>query len=146
MKSPRFFFAAAFLLLGLAAPAGAQPTYKLGVKPDLKPLATLQLDGITLKRSEVQDDPGFRLQYHFKKDGKTVAQVEARTGLTLELPLKEAGIYTVALELFYPAYKGGTAQKGEFKPVSEVMTLDVKVGGDGELQAQAVPPKKDPPK
>jgi hypothetical protein len=116
------------VFLGLVSPATAQPAYKLGVKPDLKPLATIQFEGNTLKRSEIQDDPGFRLQYHFKKEGKTVAQIAARAATSVEVPLKEAGMYTVVLELFYPAYKGGTAQKGEFKPISNVLTLKVEGG------------------
>jgi hypothetical protein len=117
------------LVLAIAAgvlcvrPAVAQPTYKLGVKPDLKPLATLKFDGDQLKRSDLSDDPGFRMQYHFKKDGKSAAEVEARATPELKVPLKEAGTYTVVLELFYPAYKGGGAQKGEFKAVSNVLTF-----------------------
>ena len=35
------------------------------------------------------------------------------------------GTYAVTLELFYPAYKGGTAVKGEFKAVSETVTYEV---------------------
>lgn len=135
----------AVLLLAIASPAVAQPTYKLGVKPDLKPLATIRLEGNALKRSEVQDDPGFRLEYHFKKEGKTVAQVPARGAEAVELPMKEAGTYTVALELFYPAYKGGAAQKGEFKPVSDVLTLAVTLDGQGRAQAQVVPKPEPPP-
>jgi len=127
---------AAVVSLGTSLPLTAQPTYKLGVKPDLKPLATLKLEGSTLKRTEVQDDPGFRLQYHFKKDGKTAVAVEARTGDTLAVPLKDAGTYTVVLELFYPAYKGGAAQKGEFKPVSHVLTLRVEPGAKPEDPAK----------
>lgn len=119
-------------LLGFACPAFAQPTYKLGVKPDLKPLATLKIDGAKIVRTEVADDPGFRLQYHFKKDGKTVGQVEARSSEALDVPQKEAGTYTVVLELFYPGYKVGTAQKGEFKPISNVLTYKVEPGAKPE--------------
>jgi hypothetical protein len=115
-------------LLVLAVSAPAQPTYQLDVKPHLKPLTTLRLDGARISRSAVQDDPGFRLQYHFQKDGKTVAVVEARANPTVEVPQKEAGTYTVVVELFYPAYKGGTAQKGQFKPISEVLTYRVEPG------------------
>ena len=120
------------LLLGLAAPLAAQPTYKNEVKPDLKPLATLQLQGAQLTRSAVTDDPGFRLQYHFKKDDKTAATAEARAATTLDLPIKEAGTYTVVLELFYPAYKGGTEQKGAFKAVSNVVKFRVEAGAKPE--------------
>jgi hypothetical protein len=105
-----------------------QPTYKLDVKPHLKPLATLKLDGTKITRTDLQDDPGFRLQYHFQKDGKTVATVEARSAASLDLPQKEAGIYTVVLELFYPAYKGGNQQKGGFRPVSNVLRYRVEAG------------------
>ncbi|MBY0525962.1 MAG: hypothetical protein K2R98_21390 [Gemmataceae bacterium] len=115
----------ALVLVGFAFETIAQPTYKLSVKPDLKPLATLQLEGAKISRTDLKDDPGFRLQYHFKKDGKSLAQVEARTSDKLDVPQKEAGTYTVVLELFYPAYKGGTAQKGEFKTVSNVLTYKV---------------------
>jgi hypothetical protein len=115
-------------VLVFAVSAPAQPTYQLSVKPHLKPLATLRLEGERIRRSAIQEDPGFRLQFHFKKDGKTAAIIEARANPTVDVPQKEAGTYTVALELFYPAYKGGTAQKGEFKPISEVLTYRVEPG------------------
>jgi hypothetical protein len=125
----RVALVAAFVgLLGIAASANAQPTYKLGVKPDTKPLATLKLEGAKLTRSELDDDPGFRMQYHFKKDGKTLDTVEARGNPTLDVPHKEAGMYTVVLELFYPEFKGGNVQKGGFRPVSDVLTYKVEAG------------------
>lgn len=135
------------LLLCCVFPAVAQPTYKLSVKPDLKPLATLQLEGPKLTRTEVKDDPGFRLQYHFKKDGKSVAQTEARTDTTLDIALKEAGTYTVALELFYPAYKGGAVQKGEFKAISNVLTFKLEPGAKPEdpVKITLVEPAPVPP-
>lgn len=116
---------ALFLLLAATPALPAQPTYKLDVKPNLKPLATLKLEGVKITRTPVKDDPGFRLQYHFKKDGKSLAVVEARTDVSLDVPQKDAGTYSVVLELFYPNYKGGTAQKGEFKAVSNVLTYKV---------------------
>ncbi len=137
------FLAAAWL----AVPAVAQPTYKLDVKPDLKPQATLTLDGGRLTRSALKDDPGFRLQYHFKKDGKAFDTAEARSNPTLDVPQKEAGTYTVVLELFYPAYKGGTAQKGEFKAVSNVLTYRVEPGtkpGDPSKVVLVEPPPAPP--
>ena len=33
-------------------------------------------DGKQVVRSAISDDPGFRVQYHFKKDSQTVAVVE----------------------------------------------------------------------
>jgi hypothetical protein len=123
------WFAHAVLgLFLLALSASAQPTYQLNVKPHLKPLVTLRLEGERISRSSVQDDPGFRLQYHFKKEGKTVVFVEARSNQSLDIPQKEAGTYTVVVELFYPAYKGGNMQKGEFKAVSEILTYRVEPG------------------
>ncbi|MFN4259239.1 MAG: hypothetical protein ACK4RK_08060 [Gemmataceae bacterium] len=114
---------------GAAVPSQAQPTYKLNVRPHLKPHATLALDGITLKRSPVADDPGFRLQYHIKKDGKTVRIVEARSSLELEVPHAETGTYTAELELFHPTYKTGSGvRKGEYKPISNVLTYKVEPG------------------
>jgi hypothetical protein len=119
----------ALLTLALApALASAQPTYKLDVKPELKPAAVLSVADNAIARTEVKDDPGFRLQYHFKKDGQEVAVVEARTGLTVLLPKPDVGVYTVVLELFYPAYKGGAVQKGEYQPVSNVLTFRVEPG------------------
>jgi hypothetical protein len=112
-------------LVGLAVAQG-QPTYPLDVKRHLKPFATLSLKNAKLRRTPVKDDPGYRLQYHFRQGGKTVATVEARSNPTLAIPQKDAGIYTVVLELFYPAYKGGTQQKGEFKPISNVVRFQVK--------------------
>jgi hypothetical protein len=129
-------------------PLRAQPTYKLDVKPDLKPLATIKLEGAKVTRGELSDDPGFRLQYHVKAaDGKTVMTSEARSNTVLELPVKDAGTFTVVLELFYPAYKGGTGQKGEFKPVSNVLHYKVEEG-KVKLLEPPVPKKTepDPPK
>jgi hypothetical protein len=125
MRRPASFALAA--LLFVAARAAAQPAYKVEVKPDLKPLATLKVEDNLVVRSELADDPGFRLQFVFKKDGKTVSEVEARSRTSAEPPA-EPGVYTVVLELFYPAYKGGNAPKGEFKPVSNVLTLRVEAG------------------
>jgi hypothetical protein len=125
------------------ADLSAQPTYKLDVKPHLKPLATIKLEGVKLTRTELTDDPGFRLQYHIKQaDGKTVSTIEARSTPTVDLDVKTAGTFTVALELFYPAYKGGTGQKGEFKPVSDVLTYKVE-GGKISI-VESPPPKKEP--
>jgi hypothetical protein len=126
----------ALLALALApALASAQPTYKLDVKPELKPAAVLSIADNAIARTEVKDDPGFRLQYHFKKDGQEVAAVEARSGLTVLPPKPDAGVYTVVLELFYPAYKGGAVQKGEYKPVSNILTFRVEPGPPLKLAA-----------
>src|SRR2546423_1290661 len=115
---------APLLVLLAGPPAPAQPTYKLDVKPDLKPLATLQLKAGKFTRSEVRDDPGFRLQYHFKKDGKTLALVEGRAQVEVSPPgpALTAGTYTVVPELFYPNYRAGTGPNGVSKPISNVLT------------------------
>jgi hypothetical protein len=121
----------ALVLLLSVVPAGtlvAQPTYKLDVKSDLVPRAKLTLSGATMTRTDVRDDPGFRLQYHVRKDGKTVAAVNARGEHGVRLPSLDPGTYTVVLELFHPNYKGGTAIKGEFKPVSDAITYRVDAG------------------
>lgn len=92
MRYGRFATLATLLWLGgLAGFASAQPTYKLDVKANLKPSATLKLAGDQVSRSNVQDDPGFRLQYHFKQDGKTVAAIEARSSATVPIPRIMAG-------------------------------------------------------
>jgi hypothetical protein len=119
---------AAAWLLAAAPFLAAQPTYKLDVKPNLKPEAKLLLDGVRLTRSAVTDDPGFRLQYHVRQDGKTVATLDARADQAVEVPRKEPGTYTVVLELFYPAYKGGTEQKGEYRAISNVVGYRVEAG------------------
>ena len=122
-------------------PLRSQPTFKLDVKPDLKPLATIKLDGAKVSRSELADDPGFRLQYHVRAaEGKTLQTAEARSAPSLELPLQTAGTFTIVLELFHPAYKGGNDQKGAFKPVSNVLTFKVEAGK--LTQIETPPPKK----
>src|SRR5262245_8789145 len=151
LRDPRKLAAVLVAFLLLQAPASAQPTYKFDVKPDLKPRATLSLDGARVLRTAVADDPGFRLQYHFKKDGKSVATPEARSETRVEVPAKEPGTYTVVLELFHPAYKGGTAQKGEFKPVSNVLTFRVEAAAKPGVPVRVVavetpaPPSPAPP-
>jgi hypothetical protein len=135
---------ALFAYLGTVSPGQATPTYKLGVKPELKPLSTLKLEGVRISRTDLEDDPGFRLQYHFKKDGKTVLTVDARANTVVEVPHKEAGTYTVTLELFYPGYKVGTGQKGEFKAVSNLLTYKVEAGTPPKVTV-VEPPLVGPP-
>jgi hypothetical protein len=107
----------------------AQPTYKLDVKPHLKPLSTVKLEGNRVSRTELADDPGFRLQFHVKQsDGKSITTTDARLSQSIDLPVQAAGAFSIALELFYPAYKGGTSQKGEFKTVSNVLYYKVESG------------------
>ena len=107
MRSCITLLAALLVVLCFADFVRAQPTYKLDVKSDLKPIAALQLDGHQIARSPVLDDPGFRLQYHVRQDGKTIATVEARSQTKMDVPKLNPGVYTVRLEVFYPAYKGG---------------------------------------
>jgi hypothetical protein len=133
---------ALLLLLVSAAAVRAQPTYRLDVKNELKPRATLTLSGEMITRSAVRDDPGFRLQYHFRKDGKTVTTLNARGDTRVRLPSLEAGTYTVALELFHPGYKGGTGLKGQFKSVSDVLTYRIEAGKPAKITV--VPAAKPP--
>jgi hypothetical protein len=118
------------VLLTWLAPSAAfaQPTYKLDVKADLQPRAVLTLAGDRISRSALSDDPGFRLQYHFKKDGKSLLVVEARSKTAVEALAAEPGVYAVVLELFYPNYKGGNVTKGEFRAVSSVLVYRVEAG------------------
>jgi hypothetical protein len=141
MPSSRLFAIA--IVLFCASAVRAKPTYRLDVKNELKPRATLSLAGGKVVRSSVTDDPGFRLQLHFKKDGKTVAQVDARAETSVALPETAVGTYTVALELFHPAYKGGNASKGEFKAISDVLTYRVET--QKPLKVSVVAPAAPPP-
>jgi hypothetical protein len=121
----------------------AQPTYKLDVKPHLKPLAAIKLTEGKISRTNLDDDPGFRLQYHIKQlDGKSVTTIEARSNATVPISTATAGSFTIVLELFYPAYKGGTSQKGEFKEVSNVVGYKVDAGKVTPIDLP--PPKKEP--
>jgi len=118
-----------------------QPAFKLDVKPHLKPLSVLKLDGTKLSRTDLADDPGFRLQYHIKQaDGKSVTTLDARNQAAIDVPTQTAGTYSVVLELFYPAFKSGGVQKGEFKPVSNVVTYKI---DDGKVALIESPPPKD---
>jgi bifunctional DNase/RNase len=108
------FLLFSFFLFPLSV--SAQPTYKFDVKPDLKPRAALSLDGVRVVRTAVTDDPGFRLQYHFKKDGKTVATPEARAEMRVEVPAKEPGTYTVVLELFHPPTRAARPRRASSSP------------------------------
>ena len=125
------------ICLALACASAAQPTYRLDAKRDLKPRATLTLADGKVSRSAVTDDPGYRLQFRFEKDGKVIATPEARSDSSVSLPATEVGTYVVTLELFYPAYKGGNQRKGEYKPISE--TLTYKVEQQKPLKASVVP-------
>jgi len=134
--------AALALLLLIGPVALAQPTYRLDVRGDLKPLATLSVNGERIRRSAVKDDPGFRLQFHFQKEGKTIATIDARADEAVVPPSLEPGVYTVALELFHPGYKGGTGIKGQFKAVSETLTYRIEPGKP--VKIAVVPPAKKP--
>src|SRR5262245_56193427 len=116
------------LLLLLSGPAPAQPTYRLGVGADLQPRTTLELRRTQVVRGPLLDDPGFRVQFHFRQGDKTLATLDARTADRVELPRLEPGVYAVAVELFYPAFKGGTAQKGEFRPISPTLVYRIDPG------------------
>jgi hypothetical protein len=128
------------LLLGLLwlTRADAQATYKLEVNKELRPLATLKLQGHTVTRSNVKDDPGFRLQYRFTRGGKEVAVIDARAHPAAEVPHKEPGTYAVVLELFHPTYKPGKQQRGQFRPVSEVLTYRVEPGAKPDEPGKVV--------
>lgn len=112
------------LLLCLTPTLHAQ-TYKLGVPAHTHPAAVLTLKGDKVTRSSVTDDPGFRLQFHLLKDGKSLDKADARLSETFTLPTKEPGQYALVLELFYPAYKPGKDQKGQFKAISNFILYQV---------------------
>jgi hypothetical protein len=130
MHTPRFILAA---LIGLASltTASAQPAFKLGVRPEFAPKAEIKLEDGRVVRTAVANDPGFRLLINIKNDGKSVATIEARSAASIDLPIKEPGNYTVALELFFPTFKTGGAQKGEFKTISNVLACKFE---DGQLK------------
>jgi hypothetical protein len=86
-----------------------------------------------MSRTAVKDDPGFRLQYAIQRDGKPLEPIEARAGMTVDLPRKDAGTYTAVLELFHPSYKPGSAQKGQFKAISNVLAYKVLPGNQVQL-------------
>lgn len=115
----------------------AQPTYKLDVKAHLKPLATVKIEQNQLVRSAVTDDPGFRLQWNLLDPaGKSVGTVEARSKASASVPAKlPPGVYRARLELFYPAYKGGNMQKGEFKPIAPELRFRLEAGTPPKLVA-----------
>src|SRR4051812_21216030 len=104
--------------LACAHHATAQPTYRLDAKRDLKPAAKLTLADGKVTRTAVTDDPGYRLQFNFTKDGKSVATAEARAEASVALPTTEPGTYVVTLELYFPSYKTGNQRKGEYRPIS----------------------------
>lgn len=131
MQRMRFPLALLIVLAGLAS-ASAQPAYKLGVRPEFAPKAEIKLEGSRVVRTPVANDPGFRLLWHIKKDGKSVATIEARSSSGAELPIQEDGTYTVSLELFFPTFKTGNAQKGEFKAISNALTCQ-REGGQWKL-------------
>ncbi|MFO0967722.1 MAG: hypothetical protein U0793_19340 [Gemmataceae bacterium] len=119
----------AFALFLLPSLAAAQPTYKLGVDSHVYPGAVLKLEGARLSRGAVKDDPGFRLQFHVLKDGKSLQTKNARLEDAIDLPTKEPGDYAAVLELFYPAYKGGSETKGQFKAISPYLLYNVSAPG-----------------
>src|SRR5262245_31070663 len=126
MRQSRIPFVVFVLLACASGRLAAQGTYKLEVKPALVPSATLSLDGDKVQRSALKEDPGFRLHYLFKKDGKPLTTLQARGAEKLDIPDKKPGTYSVVLELFYPSYKSGNKQKGEFRAASNELTYEVK--------------------
>ena len=66
-----------------------------------------------------------RLADGLERVDRGLATIEARSQAKVDVPKLVPGVYTVTLELFYPTYKGGTAQKGEFKAISNELTYRV---------------------
>jgi hypothetical protein len=129
--SSRLLSRAAWLLLLLPlglVPEAVGQAFKLEVGKTLRPQATLKIEGTKVTRSAVTEDPGFRLQYRFTKDGKDLPVINARANPSVDLPHKEPGKYTVVLEAFYPTYKPGKQQRGQFKPISNSFTYRVEPG------------------
>lgn len=139
MRARLLMLSAVPLLFFLGGTSRAQPTYKLDVKPEFRPRAALQLADDQVRRSPVSNDPGFRLQFHFRKEGKTVQVVEARRILTAPVAGSDPGLYSAVLEVFYPAYRGGTAQKGEFRPISNILTYRIEPGTPRRVTRVIVP-------
>lgn len=108
--------------------ARAQATFPMKIKrvEELNPKATLKLEGRTVTRSDIARDPGYRIQWHVKKDGKTVAQVNARPDKSYAHADASAGKYTIVLELFFPEYKATSKDsKGLFKPISDEVSYAI---------------------
>ena len=136
--------AAAFHFFWLSAPVYAQATFPMKIKrvEELNPRATLKLEGRTVTRTNITKDPGYRIQWHVKKDGKTVAQVNARPDKTYTHPDAAPGKYTVVLELYFPEYKATSKEsKGLFKPISNEVAYEI-AGAKAE-QKKAGDAKKD---
>ncbi len=146
MRLTRALFLACAPLVAFTGAAVAQPTYKLEVRPEQKPLATIKLGGGKVARTELSEDPGFRLQFHFKKDGKTLARVDARAEPSAALPSLAPGNYTVVLELFHPKYKGGKDPKGQYQAVSNELGYRVEAGTPPRVVPVEVPKKVEKPK
>src|SRR5262245_58333831 len=125
MPKIRFVFVAIPFLAQVATLFG-QGTYKLEVKTQLKPAAVLSLEGMKIQRSALKDDPGFRLQFTFKKGDKPLKSLEARGAESVDLPDQAPGTYSVTLELFHPGYKSGTVQKGQFRQASNELNYELK--------------------
>ncbi len=125
MNRARHCLAALVVLACAAGLARGQATYKLEVKPALRPSATLTLEGTHIRRSALKYDPGFRLQLAFKKNGKALKAIPARGADRVDLPDQTPGTYSAVLELFYPSYKTGDAQKGQFRVASNELIYEV---------------------
>ena len=127
----------------LPATARAQATFPMKIKrvEELNPKATLKLEGRAVTRSDIARDPGYRIQWHVKKDGKTVAQVNARPEKSYTHADASAGKYTIVLELFFPEYKATSKDsKGLFKPISNEVSYTI---GGPVSQPAAKEAKKD---
>lgn len=77
------------------------------------PHAAVRLEGRKVVRGEVTNDWGSLLQWVVRKDGKVVATVPARAGLTYQHADKTPGAYDVVLQMWkYVNYSKDA--KGEF--------------------------------
>jgi hypothetical protein len=77
------------------------------------PKAEIKVEGRRVTRSDVANDWGLQLLWVVSKDGKVVAQVNARTEPTYEHPDKTPGNYEIVLQIWkYMNYAKDA--KGEF--------------------------------
>ena len=98
-------------------------------KFEATPKAELRLQGRKVTRTDVANDWGLQLRWVVKRDGKVIANPQARADHTYEHPDATPGKYEISLEMFkyvnYAKDAKGEFTQSKFVVISNTVTYKI---------------------